>query len=225
MPGPPDAPTDARAPLNRERVLRTAVDLADAAGIGSLSMRRLAKELGVEAMSLYHHVADKSDLLDAIVDLVVAEIWVPSPGDEWRSAMRRRAISARDAFIRHPWALGLIEASREPGLDRLRYLESVLACLRAAGFPIALAGHAFSTLDSYIYGFVLQERSLTFDAPDGLVDTGEAILSDMPTGEFPSLQEIIIEFSRTGAGFAEEFEFGLELILDGLERAHLEGQA
>jgi AcrR family transcriptional regulator len=191
-------------------VLRTAVDLADAGGIESLSMRRLAKELGVEAMSLYHHVANKTDLLDAIGDLVVAEIWVPSPGDEWRAAMRRRAVSAREVFTRHPWALGLIEASRAPGLDRLRYSESILACLRAAGFPIALAVHAFSTLDSYIYGFVLQERNLTFDTPDGLVDAGEEMLRNLP----------VDEFARTGAGYADEFDWGLELILDGLGRAH-----
>jgi AcrR family transcriptional regulator len=221
MTAQPTAAVDARAPLSRERVLRTAVELADAGGIESLSMRKLAKELGVEAMSLYHHVANKTDLLDAIVDLVVAEIWVPSPGDEWRSAMHRRAVSARDVFTRHPWALGLIEASRAPGLDRLRYSESILACLGAAGFPIALAVHAFSTLDSYIYGFVLQERNLTFDAPDGLVDTGEEILRNLPSDEFPSLRATIMEFARTGAGYADEFDWGLELILDGLERAHL----
>jgi AcrR family transcriptional regulator len=214
------SPVDARAPLSRERVLRTAVDLADAGGIESLCMRRLAKELGVEAMSLYHHVANKTDLLDAIGDLVVAEIWVPSPGDEWRAAMRRRAVSAREVFTRHPWALGLIEASRAPGLDRLRYSESILACLRAAGFPIALAVHAFSTLDSYIYGFVLQERNLTFDTPDGLVDAGEELLRNLPVDEFPSLRETIIEFARIGAGYADEFDWGLELILDGLGRAH-----
>jgi AcrR family transcriptional regulator len=218
----PQAPADARAPLSRERVLRAAVDFADADGIESLSMRRLAKELGVEAMSLYHHVANKSDLLDAIVDLVVAEIWIPSPGHEWRSAMRRRAVSAREMFTRHPWALGLVESSRSPGLDRLRYVESVLACLRSAGFSTALAGHAFSTLDSYIYGFVLQERSLTFDAPDGMVATGEDILRDLPADGFPALRETIMEFTRTGAGFADDFAFGLELILDGLERVHTE---
>jgi uncharacterized protein YndB with AHSA1/START domain len=212
----------ARAPLSRERVLRTAVDIADSGGIESLSMRRLAKELGVEAMSLYHHVANKSDLLEAIVDLVAAEIWIPSPGDEWRSAMRRRAVSAREVFTRHPWALGLIESSRTPGLDRLRYLESVLACLRSAGFSTALAAHSFSTLDSFIYGFVVQERSLTFGAPEGLVETGEDILRDAPPDGFPSLRETIMEFTRTGAGFADDFEFGLELILDGLERAHME---
>jgi uncharacterized protein YndB with AHSA1/START domain len=216
------APAHARAPLSRERVLRTAVDFADAGGIGSLSMRRLAKELGVEAMSLYHHVANKSDLLDAIVDLVVAEIWVPSPGDEWRSAMRRRAGSARDVFTRHPWALGLIEASTVPSLDRLRYSESILACLRAAGFSTALSAHAFSTLDSYIYGFVLQERSLAFESPDGMVEAGEELLRNLPEDEFPSLRETIMEFTRTGAGFADEFEFGLELILDGFERARME---
>jgi AcrR family transcriptional regulator len=218
----PQAPADARAPLSRERVLRAAVDFADSNGIESLSMRRLAKDVGVEAMSLYHHVANKSDLLEAIVDIVVAEIWVPSPGDEWRPAMRRRAVSAREAFTRHPWALGLIEASRSPGLDRLRYVEAVLACLRSAGFATALAAHAFSTLDSYIYGFVLQERSMTFDAPDGLVATGEDILRDLPADGFPSLRETIIEFTRTGAGFADDFEFGLELILDGLERARMD---
>jgi AcrR family transcriptional regulator len=213
----PDATEMRRAPLSRERVLRTAIALADAGGIESLSMRRLGQELGVEAMSLYNHVANKEDLLEAIVDIVVGEIWVPSKGDEWKPAMRRRAISMREMLQRHPWANGLLEASASPSPARLRYPEAVVACLRDAGFSVAMAVHAFNTLDSYIYGFALQERSLPFQSPAEM----ESVAGEMelPADEFPYLSEVVRELLASGFTYADEFEFGLDLILGGLERS------
>ena len=208
----------ARVPLSRDRVLRTAIELADRDGIESLSMRSLARALGVEAMSLYNHVANKPDLLDAMVEAVVDGIWVPSRGDEWKSAMRRRAISASEVLARHPWAIGLIDASPDPSLDRLRYTEAILACLRASGFSVAMAVHAFFTLDSYIYGFVIQERSLPIGTAEEVVDIGEQMLQGLPANDFPALREVIVEYDRSGRAIRDEFEFGLELILDALER-------
>jgi AcrR family transcriptional regulator len=210
--------TTSRIPLSRDRVLQAAMDFADAHGIDSLSMRKLGQELGVEAMSLYNHVANKDDLLNGIVDIVVAEIWVPSKGDAWKPAMRRRAISAREMLTRHPWASGLIESSVDPSLSKLRYTEAVLACLRDAGFSVAMAVHAFSALDSYIYGFALQERSLPFGTTEELVAMGDRILQGLPPGTYPALREVVTEFMRLGYDYADEFEFGLDVILDGFER-------
>ena len=207
-----------RLPLSRERVLHTAIELADAGGIEALSMRKLAVALGVEAMSLYHHVANKPDLLDAMVEDVVAEIWIPSPGDDWRSAMRRRAASARDVLGRHPWALGLIESGTNMGPGRLRYVEAILACLRGSGFSSVAAAHAFFTLDSYAYGFLLQERSLPFGTPEERAEVGEQMLGALPPDEYPSLRSVVAEFLEAGSGYEAEFEFGLSLLLDGLER-------
>ncbi len=151
-----------RAPLNRDRVLRAAVTLADAGGMAALTMRRLGESLGVEAMSLYNHVASKSDLLDGMIDIVFGEIDLPSGDGDWRAAMRRRAISARQVLRRHPWAIGLMESRTSPGPATLQHHDAVLGCLRQGGFPVELTAHAYSLLDSYIYGFALQEASLPF---------------------------------------------------------------
>jgi AcrR family transcriptional regulator len=164
---PPAKPArQPRTPLNRDRVLRAAVALADENGIGSLSMRKLGEALGVEAMSLYNHVASRGDLLDGMIDLVFGEIGLPPGGAGWKTAMRQRALSARQALSRHPWAIGLMESRSTPGPATLRHHDAVLGSLRQAGFPVALAAHAFSVLDSYIYGFALQEASLPFEAGD-----------------------------------------------------------
>src|SRR5687767_3202180 len=152
-----------RGRLSRERVLAAAVVLADAGGIEALTMRRLGEELGVEAMSLYNHVANKDDLLDGMVDLVFAEIGLPAGGPDWRAAMHRRAVSAREVLARHRWAIGLMESRTSPGAATLRHHDAVIGSLRAGGFTVAMAAHAFSLLDSYVYGFALQEASLPFD--------------------------------------------------------------
>jgi AcrR family transcriptional regulator len=215
--------TDAAEPrvrLNRDRVLRVAVALADSGGIESLTMRKLGVELGVEAMSLYNHVANKADLLDGMIDIVFAEIELPTGETDWRAAMRRRAVSARDVLSRHRWATGLMESRTTPGPATLRHHDTVLGILLGAGFSIELAAHAYSALDSYIYGFALQEPSLPFDNGEDTAKVAQAIMSRFASGEFPHLTEIAVEYvMQPGYDYGNEFAFGLELILDGLERA------
>jgi AcrR family transcriptional regulator len=209
-----------RAPLSRERVLGAAVALADRDGVGSLSMRRLARELGVEAMSLYHHVPGKDALLDGMVDLVFGEIDLPTRGTDWKAAMRRRALSAREALRRHPWATALMESRATPGPANLRHHDAVLGILRSAGLSVALAAHAYSLLDAYIYGFALQEASLPFQTPEETAEVAQAIMAEFPADQYPHLTEIAVDHVlRPGYDYGDEFRFGLDLILDGLERA------
>jgi len=216
----PDAAPPARKPLNRERVLRAALALADEGGIESLTMRKLGEAVGVEAMSLYNHVANKDDVLDGMIDLVFGEIPLPSGEDGWKTAMRRRAIAARAALSRHSWAIGLMESRTSPGPATLRHHDAVIGCLRGAGFSVELAAHAYAALDSYIYGFALQERALPFDTPDEASEIAQAMLAQFPVDSYPHLAEFTFKHVlRPGYDFGEEFEFGLELILDGLERA------
>jgi AcrR family transcriptional regulator len=211
---------EARLPLSRDRVLQAAVDLADAQGIEGLSMRRLAREVGVEAMSLYNHVANKDDLLDGIVDIAVAEIAVPERGEPWKAAMRRRAISARDMLVRHPWAAGLIESRVTPSPIRMRYPDAVLGCLREAGFSIPMAVHVFNTLDSYIYGFALQERSMPFGSLADAPDEADQLVRAIPADAYPYLAETAATIVASGYDYADEFTFGLDLILDAFDQLH-----
>jgi AcrR family transcriptional regulator len=206
-------------PLNRERVLRAAVALADESGLEAISMRKLGDAVGVEAMSLYNHVANKDDLLDGMIDVVFSEIDLPSAEDDWKTAMRQRAISVRRVLSRHRWAIGLMESRTSPGPATLRHHDAVIGCLRSAGFSIELVAHAFSALDSYIYGFALQERSLPFDTPDETAELAQAILAQFPPGEYPHLAALTTEHVlRPGYDYGNEFEFGLDLILDALAR-------
>jgi len=216
----PQPSAEPRAPLSRQRVLRAAVALADRGGVGSLSMRKLAQELGVEAMSLYHHVASKDDILDGIVDVVFGEIELPSGEAGWKAAMRRRAISAREALRRHPWATALMESRSTPGPANVRHHDAVLGVLRNAGFPVELAAHAYSLLDAYIYGFALQETSLPFSTPEETAEVAQSIMAEFPADEYPHLAEIATEHVlKPGYDYGNEYAFGLELILDGLDRA------
>jgi AcrR family transcriptional regulator len=208
-----------RGPLTRERVLKAAVSLVDKGGANALTMRALGHKLGVEAMSLYNHVAGKEDILDGIVDLAVGEIDLPAPREHWKKAMRRRAISAREMFRRHPWAIGLMESRRNPGPASMRYYDAVIGSLREGGFSIAMAAHAFSLLDSYIYGFALQEAKLPFEGEADLAVLAQDILRQMPASQFPHFTEMITGHAlKPGYSYAAEFEFGLDLILDALER-------
>ena len=208
-----------RAPLTRERVLAAAIDLADRDGIASLSMRKLAQDLGVEAMSLYHHVANKDAILDGLIDLVFGEIDLPVGEADWKAAMRRRAISDREVLRRHPWATGLMESRSTPGPATLRHHDAVLGILRNAGFPLELAAHAYSLLDSYIYGFALQETSLPFNTPEETAEVAQAMMAEFPADAYPHLTEIAVEHVlQPGYSYASEYLFGLDLILDGLER-------
>ena len=175
--------------------------------------------LGVEAMSLYNHVANKNELLDGMVDLVFGEIDLPSGGADWKTAMRERTVSARQALSRHPWAIALMQSRTSPGPATLRHHDAVIGSLREAGFSIELAAHAFSVLDSYIYGFALQEASLPFDTAEETAEVAETILSQFPADEYPHLAELTVEHVlQPGYDYGNEFEFGLDLILDGLER-------
>jgi AcrR family transcriptional regulator len=214
-----DHPRGGRTPLTRERVVRAGVELADEAGIESVTMRRLAQRLGVEAMSLYHHVANKEDLLDGMVDLVFGEIELPGLGTDWRIAMRRRAVSARTALARHRWAIALMDSRASPGPATLRHHDRVLGNLRAAGFPIAMAAHAVAVLDSYVYGFALQEASLPVSSSDELAAAVGTTLQRLSEADYPRLTEMMEHALRVGYAFAHEFEWGLELVLDGLARA------
>jgi AcrR family transcriptional regulator len=210
----------ARIPLSRDRVLSAAVAFADESGIGSLSMRKLGEALAVEAMSLYNHVANKSELLDGMVDLVFSEIDLPSGGADWKTAMRQRAVSARQALARHRWAIGLMESRTSPGPATLRHHDAVLGSLRGAGFSVEMAAHAYSVLDSYIYGFALQEASLPFDTAEETAEVAQMILEQMPPEAYPHLTELAVEHVlQPGYDYGNEFDFGLDLILDGLERA------
>ena len=215
------APTGSgRGRLSRERVLAAAVVLADSGGLESLTMRRLGEELGVEAMSLYNHVANKDDLLDGMVDLVFAEIDLPGDGIGWRTAMRERAISARAALKRHPWATALMQSRTTPGQATLRHHDTVIGALRRAGFPVALTAHAFSAIDAYVYGFALQERSLPFETVEQAEEVGRQMFARMPPGAFPHLVELTVEhILQPGYDYGDEFEYGLDLVLDGLDRA------
>jgi AcrR family transcriptional regulator len=213
-------PASSREPLNRERALSTAVALADAAGLGSLSMRKLAQELGVEAMSLYHHVANKEDILDGMVDVVFAEIELPSEGTEWKTAMRQRAESARAALTRHPWAISIMDSRSSPGPATLRHHDAVIGSCRKAGFSVKMAAHAFSLIDSYIYGFVLQEVNLPFDDSMDLEGVVESMMMPFSADDYPHLVELTTEhILQPGYSYGNEFEYGLGLILDGLEAA------
>jgi AcrR family transcriptional regulator len=214
-----DATVRQRVPLTRERVLHAALVLADKSGIESLSMRTLGRALGVEAMSLYNHVANKDDILDGIVDLVFSEIELPSEGAEWKGAMRRRAISAHEALLRHPWAPSLMQSRTRPGPATLRHHNSVLGSLRKAGFTLVMAAHAFSVIDGYVYGFALQQINLPLQSREQASVVGENIIRQL-AGDYPYLAEMITEHAmRPGYDYSDEFEFGLDLILDGLEGA------
>jgi AcrR family transcriptional regulator len=219
MPTPVHRGAKPRTPLSRDRVLRAALVLADAGGIESLTMRRLGLELAVEAMSLYHHVANKDDILDGIVDLVFGEIVVPSDRADWKTAMRRRGISVRDVLLRHPWATSLMQSRTKPGPSTLRHNDSVLGTLRRAGFNVDMAAHAFSVMDGYIYGFALQQVNLPSQTSEESALLAANILRDLPARDYPHLAEMITEHAmKPGYDYADEFEFGLDLILDGLER-------
>jgi AcrR family transcriptional regulator len=214
----PNPSAKLRAPLSRERVLRAALVLADRDGIVSLTMRRLGQDLEVEAMSLYNHVANKDDILDGVVDLVFSEIALPSDQAEWRTAMRKRAVSAHEALLRHPWATSLMQSRTKPGPATLRHHDSVLGSLRKAGFTLVMAAHAISVIDGYVYGFALQQINIPLQAPEQVAEVGVNILRQL-AGEYPHLAEMITEHAmRPGYDYSEEFEFGLDLILDGLER-------
>ena len=220
MPKSANEAASKRVPLSRDRVLRAAVAIADAAGIGSLTMRSLAQELGVKPMALYYHVANKEEILDGIVDLVFSEIELPTANGDWRSEIVRRANSARRVLRRHPWAIGLMESRKTPGPATLRHHDATIGILRAAGFSVEMTAHAYALLDSYIYGFALQEVSLPFEGPETVADVAEPMMQQFPADAYPHLVEMTMEYvMQPGYDFGNEFEFGLGVILDALARS------
>ena len=210
-----------RKPLSRKRVLRAAMAHADKRGLNELSMRKLAEVLGVAPMALYRHIANKDDLIDAMIDVVFTEIELPARDADWRAAMRQRAISVRDALERHRWAIGLMESRLHPGPANLRHHDAVLGNLRAAGFSVEMTAHAYSVLDSYIYGFALTKMNLPFENGRGDVpDIAKGMLEPFPANTYPNLVEFITDHAmKPGYEYSKEFEYGLDLILDGLESA------
>jgi AcrR family transcriptional regulator len=212
--------TEPRAPLSKERVLETAVAFADRHGLEALSMRKLGDELGAGAMSLYYYVPNKEQLIDGMVDIVFGEIEPPSLELDWKTAMRRRAVSTRAALNRHRWAVGLMEGRMNPGPAGIRIREAILGCLREAGFSIEETIQAYSVQDAYIYGFALQERSLPFESAEESTEVAEATTQDIAdlAKEFPYLAEVVAGHVATvGYDFTAAFEYGLDLILDALE--------
>jgi AcrR family transcriptional regulator len=204
-------------PLSRERVLRAAVRLADETGIEALSMRNLADALGVKAMSLYNHVAGKDDVLDGMVDLVVGEIELPTAGADWKAAMRRRAISAHEVLMHHPWATMLIVSRINVGPAMLRYMEATLGCLREAGFSSVEADHAWNAIDSFIHGFTLQKLNFPL-RPADYASAAEQFLPAIPAEQYPYAHELARQVIDGDHDGLNDLTFGLDLILDGLDR-------
>jgi AcrR family transcriptional regulator len=209
----PDAPT----PLSRERILQAALCLADQDRLEVLSMRKLAHVLGVQAMSLYNHVAHKDDLIDGIVDRVVSEIVVPDLTVDWKTAMRRRAISAHAVLLRHPWATMALMSRVNMGPAMLRYVDATLGCLREAGFSFEMADQAWNALDSHIYGFTLQKLNFPLEAAE-YSQVAEQGLSLIPADKYPYLNQLTHAVIDRRYDGLHDFEFGLELLLDGLEK-------
>jgi AcrR family transcriptional regulator len=212
-----------RQPLSRERVLQAALRLADRAGVASLSMRGLAHTLGVEAMSLYKHVANKDEVLDGLIDLVVKEIDVPPFGTEWRQAMRERAMSARQVFLRHPWAALLMESRLSQSPVRLQYADAVLGLLRCGGFTVPLAYRTFVLIDSYLYGYIMQELNWPVEEAE-MSQLEKEVTAQLSMADYPHLMEAMNHVmttraeSRVAGVYDVEFAAGLELILDAVAR-------
>jgi AcrR family transcriptional regulator len=213
-------PSELRAPLTRDRVLQTAIALADEHGLEAFSMRRLADRLGVAAMSLYHHVPNKDQWLDAMIDVVFSEIELPSTGDEWKAAMRKRAVSTLEALNRHRWAVGLMEGRGTHGPANLRLHDAVLGCLRGAGFSLEMTVHAYSVQDAYIYGFALQQADMTPETSEDFAATAEQQMETYKDvlADYPHLVEVVGGHVATaGYDYETEFMFGLDLILAALD--------
>ncbi len=206
-----------RGRLNRERVLSGAVAVADEGGIAALTIRSLAAELGVKPMSVYHHVANKEEILDGIVDLVFSEIDLPEIGGDWHVEMRKRASSARAAMRRHPWAIGLVETRTSPGPATLKHHDAVIGTLRKAGFSVKMTAHAFALIDAFVYGFALSEATLPLNGPETVSEVAEQMMAQHSPDDYPHLVEFTVEHvMRPGYDYGAEFEYGLDVVLDGL---------
>ncbi len=214
---PQDEPTR-KPPLSAERVLEGAMALADEIGIDAFTIRKLADVLDTKPMTIYHHIPNKEAIIDGLVDRVFAEIERPPAGVEWRDALRIRSLSAREALRRHPWAPPLMESRTNPGPETLGHHDAVLGCLFEAGLSPAMTAHAYALLDSHVYGFALQEASLPATGGEEIADLAMAMAEQL--GPYPHLARFTVEHVlQPGYEFTDEFEFGLDLILDGLAAA------
>jgi AcrR family transcriptional regulator len=206
-----------RAPLSRERVLRGAIAVADSGGIVTLTIRTLANELGVQPMSVYHYVANKDEILDGIVDIVFSEIELPNADRDWRAELRRRAISARQVLRHHPWAIPLMQSRTNPGPATLRHLDAVIGALRKGGLSLGMTAHAYALMDSYVYGFALSEAALPISGPETVTEVADQMMHLFNPDTYPHLVEFATgHVMQPGYDFGAEFEFGLDLILEGL---------
>jgi len=208
--------TKKRAPLTRDRVLRAALELADEGGTAALTMQRIGRRLGVEAMSLYRHVRNKDDILDGIVDLVFAEIELPADRSNWRTVLRAQSISTHAALRRHPWAITLMESRMTPGPANLRTHEDTITVLLDAGCTAIMATHVYNLVDSYVYGFALQEVNFPFSNAGEVAAMSEELLANLQADEYPNSARVARELLTSGFDYADEFEFGLDLILDAI---------
>jgi len=207
-----------RQAFNRERVVRAAMDLADERGIESVTMRELGQRLGVKAASLYNHIQGKEDLLSGMTDLAAAKIELPSSDVHWKEAMRRRAISARVVFMHHRWAAALIDSRKWHGAYSLLYADRVLGTLIQAGFSPVIASWAFIALDSYIYGFERQRSNFSQTDDVDTIEVAQEVFAAIPEGAHSALAAVAMEYAEQPYDEDAAFEFGLDLILDGLER-------
>jgi AcrR family transcriptional regulator len=206
--------------MSRERVLAGALAVADRGGLPALTIRSLAQELGTKPMTVYHYVRNKEEILDGLVDIVFDEIELPVVGGAWRTELSRRAHSARHVLRRHPWAIPLLESRTSPGPATLRHHDAVLGTLRAAGFALADTAHAYAVLDAYVYGYAVQEAALPFEGPGGVSDVADPIMELMAAGEYPHMVEMATQYYlRPGYDFGDEFQYGLDLLLDALARS------
>jgi AcrR family transcriptional regulator len=209
-----------KSTLTRDKVLAEAIELADEIGFESLTIRNLADRLGVGAMTIYHHVPSKDEIIDGMVEIVFGEIEKPPTDTDWKSAIRQRCFSARKALNRHTWAAPLMESRTSPGPTTLSHHDAVIGCLRNGGLSIQMTAHAYATLDSFVYGFALEEASLPAGDSEGIAEVAEQIAAQFPADEYPHLAELTFNHVlKPGYHFGDSFEFGLDLIIDGLERA------
>ncbi|MDQ1293481.1 MAG: hypothetical protein QG608_1362 [Actinomycetota bacterium] len=214
-----------RAPITRDQVLHEALALADEGGVEALTIRAVAENLGVTPMALYHHIRNKDEIVNGMLDLVMDEIELPAFGGRWQTEMARRATSARHVLNAHPWAIHLLQAGSAPGPATLRHHNAVIGVLREAGFTVIDTAHAFALLDSYLYGFALSETTLPIHGPQAVTDVAQSMMARSteqghPMADYPHLFEFSTEhILAPGYEFGAEFEFGLDLILDALERA------
>lgn len=209
-----------KSTLTRERVLGAAIELADEIGIDSLTIRKLAAKLDVGTMTIYHHVPSKEEIIDGMVEIVFGEIEQPPTDENWKSAIRKRCVSAREVLNRHPWAAPLMESRTSPGPANMGHHDAVLRCLRGGGLSLQLTAHAYAVLDSFVYGFAFEEATLPASGGEGFTEIAEQIAANFPADEYPYLAELTVEHVlQPGYDFGDSFEFGLDLIIAGLDEA------